>query len=180
MIRSLRNEGLLVLEGRGRILETARHITRVIGDAGLPAAIIGGVAVVLHGYIRTTVDVDVLVSGAAKPFAEALRSAGYAFDRNRREFVKETVPVHLVTGDEVRIPPAEFIKIDDIATVGLFDLLNMKLDSGLRDPLRAIDLADVIGLIRCNDLTAADAKSIAKPLRPDFRKLAKAIARQGR
>jgi len=54
----------------------------------------------------------------------------------------------------------------------------MKLSLGTRDPLRAIDLADVIGLIRCRRLTPAFAAKIPAALRPDFRKLAKAISKQ--
>ena len=62
-----------------------------------------------------------------------------------------------------------------MTTVGLEDLINMKLDSGRRDPLRAQDLADVIGLIRHHGLGADFARRLDKSLRPEFRKLAKAV-----
>ena len=44
--------------------------------------------------------------------------------------------------------------------------------------MRAIDLADVIGLIRARRLNATFASKIAKELRPDFRRLARAVARE--
>jgi len=53
----------------------------------------------------------------------------------------------------------------------------MKLASGLRDPLRAIDLADVIGLIRARKLTSDFASKLSRGIRAEFRKLAKAAAR---
>ncbi len=73
MIRAIRDEALLLLEGRGAILEVAREVARLMRDAGVEGAVIGGVAVVLHGYVRTTVDVDVLVPKEAKPLADSLR-----------------------------------------------------------------------------------------------------------
>ena len=40
-------------------------------------------------------------------------------------------------------------------------------------------MADVIGLIRRHRLTAEFARNIDKDLRPEFRKLARAIQREG-
>jgi hypothetical protein len=54
----------------------------------------------------------------------------------------------------------------------------MKLRSGSSDPLRAQDLADVIGLIRRHRLDVGFARSVGKDLRPVFRKLARLIARR--
>jgi len=177
MIRSLRDEALLILEGRGAILDIARDVTYVLREADLEGAVVGGVAVVLHGYVRTTIDVDIFVDSPLPPFSEALKAAGYSWDRRQAEFHKRGVPVHLVTSEQVRIPPRKIMEIDDIRTVGLADLINMKLDSGLRDPLRAIDLADVIGLIRCHSLSPTFAAKIEKPLRLEFRKFARAVAK---
>lgn len=177
MPRSLRDEGLLVLEGGGAILRVARGVTRVGRAAGLEAPIIGGVAVVLHGYTRTTIDVDVFVGDALQPMAEALTRAGYVFDRRRREFRRGTVPVHLVTAAETQVGPvAPLLEIEGVRTVGLPDLVSMKLASGLSSPLRAIDLADVIGLIRVHRLGATFAGKLAKSVRVEFRKLARAVA----
>lgn len=51
----------------------------------------------------------------------------------------------------------------------------MKLRSGLASTVRAQDLADVIGLIRARHLTAEFAARLQKDLRPEFRKLVKAV-----
>ena len=178
MIRWLRDEALLILEGRGAILDVARDVSQVLRDADLDGAVIGGVAVVLHGYVRTTADVDVFVSGSLVELAASLKAAGFSYSRTRREFRKQTVPVHLVTTGQVRTPPRSYVEIDGIRTVSLPDLIAMKLSLGTRDPLRAIDLADVIGLIRCRRLTPAFAAKLPSSLRLDFRKLARAITKQ--
>lgn len=167
-----------MLEGRGVILEVARDVTQVLRDADLDGAVIGGVAVVLHGYVRTTADVDIFVSGSLVELAASLKTAGFSYSPALREFRKQTVPVHLVTTDQVRKPPHSYVEIDGIRTVSLPDLIAMKLSLGTRDPLRAIDLADVIGLIRCRGLTPAFAAKLPAALRPDFRKLARAITKQ--
>ena len=85
--------------------------------------------------------------------------------------------MHLVSPEQARIAPAEFVTVDGVRTVGLADLINMKLDLGLREPLRAQDLADVIGLIRARRLAPTFASQLARGLRPEFRKLAKAVAK---
>ena len=48
----LRHEAMLMLDNRGAVLETARTISRIMREHGVPGAIIGGVAVVLHGHVR--------------------------------------------------------------------------------------------------------------------------------
>jgi hypothetical protein len=178
MIRRLRDEALLILEGRGAILEVAREVSRALAEAGIDGAVIGGVAVVLHGYVRTTADVDVLTAGPLAAVADALKGAGFHFDRRRGEFRKAGVPVHLVTADQTRIVPSEFEEIDGVRTVSLVDLITIKLSAGLRDPLRAIDLADVIGLIRAHRLSPAFAARLHSSVRLEFRKLARAVARE--
>ena len=58
----VRHEALLMLDKRGAILDTAREVSRILKQKKVRGAVIGGVAVVLHGHIRTTKDVDVYVA----------------------------------------------------------------------------------------------------------------------
>lgn len=171
----LRHEALLMLEGRGQILETAREVPAVLRECGVKGAVIGGVAVVLRGYVRTTSDVDVYVVDAQTAGA-ALRSSGFAFRRSDRSFLREEVPVHRVTEAQCGAPSQPYESIDGVVTVSLADLVNMKLRSGTRKASRAIDLADVVGLIRSRRLTSAFARNLDRELRSDFRRLVKAVA----
>ena len=175
MTSVLRDESLLMLEGRGAILDAARIVTRVLADSATEGAVIGGVAVTLHGHVRATSDVNVYVPEPLAAFAEPLRSAGCVFDAARREFSLGGVPVHLVSSVLAQPLPTHFITLKDVRTVSLADLLNLKLRSGTRSLLRAQDSADVIGLIRHNRLDGRFTPRIAKPLRDDFRRLVRSV-----
>jgi hypothetical protein len=64
--------------GNETLWDTARRAHAALSAAEIPHAIIGGVAVCLHGYRRNTVDVDVLIwprdSDAVK---STLQDAGF-------------------------------------------------------------------------------------------------------
>lgn len=165
-----------MLENRGAVLETAREVSRLMAEAGIAGAVIGGVAVVLHGYVRTTTDVDILVDPPLERMRDVLAAHGFVYDNERREFVKNGIPVHLVRPADAAVARrGEPESIDGVTAVSLSDLIEMKLRSGSTNPLRAIDLADVIGLMRHHRLTGEFASQLDKPLRKPFRKLARLI-----
>lgn len=175
---NLRDEALLMLDKRGALLDVAREVSHLMRAAGIPGVVIGGVAVVLHGYVRTTNDIDIVLQPPLEPLADLLTAHGFTFDRNRREFVKQGVPVQLVHPEQVGALSSEAIEIEGITTVALADLINMKLRSGSTNLLRAQDLADVIGLIRHHRLSSGFARHLDKALRPAFRKLVHMIQRE--
>jgi hypothetical protein len=174
----LRDEALMMLERRGAVLETAREVSSLLRDAGIHGAVIGGVAVVLHGYVRTSKDVGVLVARPWQPLAERLAASGFTLDSAKREFVKERVAVRLVAPEQAGPVPSDLVEIDGVTTVPLADLISLKLRSGSENHLRAIDLADVIGLIRHRGLTGAFASRVPKDLRPAFRRYVRLIQRE--
>jgi hypothetical protein len=177
VIRSLRDEALLLLDGKGALLDVAREVTQLMRDADLHAPVIGGVAVVLHGYVRTTADIDLFTDDPPRT-ADILKASGFRFRKTQREFVRDELPIHLVTVQDTKFTPQFLVLKEGVEAVSLPDLINMKLRSGLANPLRAIDLADVIGLIRVRGLATAFASQLQKELRPDFRKLARAVKRE--
>jgi hypothetical protein len=173
--QTLRDEALSLLERRGTILDLARELSRVMQQEKIPGVIIGGIAVVLHGHLRSTKDIDIFLDDSLERIAAALAAHGFQRDRARHEFVRDGVPVHLVTREQVARPPRKRIEIEGITTVSLADLVEMKLESGSKNILRAQDLADVIGLIRQNGLTGEFARHLDKSVRSEYRKLVKAI-----
>ncbi len=173
---ALREEALLLLDRRGAILEAAREISRALIEAKITGAVVGGIAVVLHGHVRTTKDIDIFIDGPLIEMTGLLERLGFLFDPNRREFTRDDVPVHLVTIQQVVNPPQAIIEIEGVTTISLADLIAMKLRSGTKNLLRAQDLADVIGLARHHRLSPGFASKLPKELRPDFRAIAKAIA----
>ena len=72
----LRAEALGLLNKRSAILDLAREVSRLMRGAGIPGAVIGGVAVVLHGHVRTTMDIDIFTNGPLEPLAELLLARG--------------------------------------------------------------------------------------------------------
>jgi hypothetical protein len=175
---TLREEALRIVDGRGLILETAREISKALAVAVPSSAIIDGVAVVLHGHVRTTVDVDVFVDAPLGSLIPVLESIGFLFDPAKREFRRDHIPVHLVTIEQLEVAPKAVVEIEGIRTVSLADLIAMKLRSGSKNLLRAQDLADVIGLVRGRKLTSSFASQLPKELRPEYRQIVRAIASQ--
>jgi hypothetical protein len=84
---NLRHEALLMLDRRGALLDIAREVSHFLRTAGISGVVIGGVAVVLHGYVRTTKEIDIFLLPPLEPLADLLTANGYTFDPDRREFV---------------------------------------------------------------------------------------------
>jgi Nucleotidyltransferase of unknown function (DUF6036) len=175
----LRTEALGLLDMRSSLLDLARELSRLMREGGIHGAVVGGIAVVLHGHMRTTKDIDVFVEGSLESLADLLIARGFSLDAQKREFVREGVPVHLVTLDQLKEPPRKTVEIEGITTISLEDLIEMKLRSGSANLLRAQDLADAIGLIRHHRLTGEFARHLEKSLRPTYRRLIKEIKREG-
>lgn len=176
MITALAQEALYMLEGKGEILETARRVTKVMKDAGIEGGIVGGVAVFLHGYERSTVDVDVFVTDSAA-FRRALEDAGFDWSDEKREFyfAGGVVPVQVLTPDVV-ISPRGYSEIDRVRVIRLADLLSMKLDSGTREARRARDIADVVDLIGRLGLDGSMTPKLHPSVRREYRDLLKRLA----
>src|SRR5437867_3915969 len=117
--RALRDQALRLLDRRGTILELAREISRLARRQGIPAVVVGGIAVMLHGHVRSTNDVDVFVDQPLESIAKLLLAEGFAYDEQRREFSLRGVPLHRVTREQISKPPKEIVEIEGVTTVGL-------------------------------------------------------------
>lgn len=56
------SEGSLFFEGQGKVQEAFRNITARLREIGVDYAVVGGMALLQHGYRRYTEDVDLLVT----------------------------------------------------------------------------------------------------------------------
>jgi len=65
-----------------RTLEAAARVGRILSEAGVPYALVGSMALAVHGYVRATRDVDLAVLVAPSPrlrdLADHLRAQGFA------------------------------------------------------------------------------------------------------
>src|SRR6266481_557403 len=71
-------EGSMHFEEKNAVHRTLRKITRRLDELGIPYAVVGGMAMFLHGYRRFTEDVDILVTREGlKVIHEKLEGLGY-------------------------------------------------------------------------------------------------------
>jgi hypothetical protein len=87
--------------------ENVTRILRLAADRGLPSLLIGGNAVVLLGYIRNTIDLDLLLPDTARSaWLDLLRELGYRFFHGGSAFAQfespdaAGMPVDLMFVDE--------------------------------------------------------------------------------
>ena len=169
---SLSRQELLALsmfEQGSHLIEVARLAADITGSP-----VLGGVAVFLHGYRRTTEDVDLFVTDTDSA-AKAIQAAGARWDETDRQHVLDGVPVHLVTEQQTGSAPRSTVVIQGVNVVALPDLIAFKLHSGLGRVERSKDLADVVELIRCIPLDKAFAPQLLARFRNDFKKLVEAV-----
>ena len=167
--------------------DTAAECHQLLDAAGISHAVMGGVAICLHGYQRNTVDLDLLVR---KEDAGAIRTiltqASFVWHAASGEFRSRSgIPVQfLVAGDragsgsEVLLPdpklPGFVTKIEGLPVLTLAKLIESKIASGQGNLRRTHrDFADVVELIAQHRLGSAFARSLHKSLRPTFRQLVK-------
>ena len=148
-----------------KIIAAARHLTSKVD-----APVLGGIAVILHGHIRTTVDLDLYTPDRAVTDVE-LRAAGARWDAARREHLYDDVRIHTVTPDDAGHVVQRVSVIDGVRVVSLKDLIAIKLRTGLRHVHRAKDTVDVMELIRVVPLDKSFAPKLPKDLRAEFKRL---------
>ena len=151
------------------IHETMRRLSAVLDGMKIPFPIAGALAANAHGHKRTTAVVDVLLRKAdlgrfkqkwiGRGWVEKFEGfKGFRDDENN-------VAVHvLIAGDypgdglpkPVAFPnPEAVVEVgpDGIPSIRLSALIELKLASGMTAVHRMQDLADVIQLIRANQLS---------------------------
>src|SRR5258708_5922499 len=71
-------EGSMHFEKESKVYASLLRITKRLDDLGVPYALVGGMAMFLHGYRRFTDDVDLLVTAAGLELIhEKLEGLGY-------------------------------------------------------------------------------------------------------
>ena len=168
--------------GKESLWDAARHAHELLAEAGLPHAIVGGVAVCLHGYQRNTVNVDLLVGRDEAPRVRAvLEAAGWKWKDERTEIQSPSGVVlqFLMAGDKagidavVRFPdPADaeaVTELEGLPVLTLARLIESKLACGQGNLRRTHkDFADVVELIAVHRLSRSFARHLHSTLRDAF------------
>jgi hypothetical protein len=188
--RSFRN--VLVLADdffmkKGIVFETMKRLAQRLGDEGIPYAVIGGMALAAHGYVRMTLDVDILLTpqGLAR-FREKLVGRGYVADfpgaeKSFRD-AKTNVKVEIITAGEFPgdglpkpvcfpVPEGQTVEEDDVLAIKLEKLIELKLASGLSATHRMRDLADVQDLIMALNLPLELKDELDISVRPEYQRI---------
>jgi hypothetical protein len=168
----------LFFQKRDRVYQTMRRTARLLEKAGIPYAILGGLALNAHRYERTTKDVDFLLTPEGLQEFRT-RLVGKHFDpvpRRSRRFVdrKSGVTVDILvkglfpgTGKPGPIafpdPAAVAEVIEEYAFVNLPTLVQLKLAAR-----RWRDFADVVELIRHNNLDERFRGQLHPSVHQDF------------
>ncbi len=175
-------EASLYFQGQGDLYKTLQELAQRLGEAGIPYALIGGLALAQHGFVRMTEDIDILLTPAGlSAFKEKFLGRGYAlaFSGAKKTFrATETgVRIEVITSGEYPgdgLPKAVSFPNPQTATleqsgyqvIKLEKLIELKLASGMTAPHRRRDLADVQDLIRVLHLRADFTEKLDPSVRP--------------
>jgi len=180
------SEGSLFFEGKGKVQEALRRITKRLDELGIPYAVAGGMALFQHGYRRFTEDVDLVVTTQGlQQIHQALEGLGYMRLFTGSKAMRDTdagVKIDfLVTGQfpgDGKPKPVSFpdpakvsVQLGGMSVVSLPTLLELKLASGTSGAGRRKDLGDAQELIKFFHLPAEFAEQLHPYVRPTFMEL---------
>jgi hypothetical protein len=165
----LASKGIGMPGDNTHILSVARQLQQTV-----EAPVLGGIAVYLHGYPRSTTDLDFYTPDRRVTDLQ-LRASGAIWDVAHREHVLDEVRIHTVTPDDAGHVVQRISTIDGVRVVALNDLISIKLICGLKNVGRAKDIGDVQELIRRIPLDKQFAGRLPKALRADFKAMVDAV-----
>jgi hypothetical protein len=163
--------------------QTMRRLSDRLKDENIPYAIIGGMALNLHGFRRVTGDVDVLTTREGLDAVhERLIGRGYVPKfRGARKRLRDTttgIDVDFITTGEypgdgkpkpVVFPdPSVSVEREGLPVIELPKLIELKLASAMTSPLRIRDSADVMDLIQTLRLPHDLADQLDPSVRPEY------------
>ncbi len=142
------------------LLTQLREVNAALGDANVSFALIGGVAVNAHGFLRATHDLDILVLAEDENAVHVAVSAlGYETLDRRPDISSYVCPpsrldvLHArrpITRDLLaRAAPVNFRDIQ-VRVISVEGLIGLKIQAFNDDPRRIRDLDDMIQLLKIN------------------------------
>ena len=179
-------EGGMFFHGESEVQHSLRRITARLHALGIDYAVVGGMALFLHGFRRFTEDVDILVtSDGLKKLHAALEGSGYrppfAGSKNLRDTENGVRIEFLVTGEfpgDGKVKPVAFpepgsvaAELGGIQVLNLESLIELKLASGISGAGRRKDLADVQEVIKLLSLPETMAERLNPYVQESYREL---------
>ena len=176
----------MFFENEGEVQKSLRRITARLNALGIDYAVVGGMALFLHGFRRFTEDVDILVTreGLAK-LHEALEGSGYrppfAGSKNLRDTENGVRIEFLVAGEfpgdgkpkPVAFPEPETAAIeqDGVRFLNAASIIELKIASGMTGKGRTKDLGDAEQIIMLLSLPREFAEQLNPYVRERYDEL---------
>jgi hypothetical protein len=164
----------------------AEEIARLLTEAGIDYAIAGALSLAVHGFVRATEDVDIIITREGlERFKRDWIGRGYVSLRPGGKPIRDTarnVKIDfLLTGEYPGDGKPKPVAIPDPAKVAIFgeryrvvslpSLIELKLASGMTAPHRMHDLADVMRLIQVAKLPRELSSELHPYVRDKFLEL---------
>ena len=177
------SEGSRHFEGKSDVFRAFYKITKRLAELGIPCAIVGGMSLFQHGLRRFTEDVDILVTkDDLRRIHEKLEGLGYLPVHLHSKHLRDTefgVRIEFLTTGEFPGPRSVSFESDGVSHITLPALIELKLASGMTNPTRLKDLADVLELIKLRNLSADYAEQLNPFVRDKYRELCEAVRKYG-
>lgn len=173
----------MFFQNESEVQKSLRRITGRLHDLGIEYAVVGGMALFLHGYRRFTEDVDLLVTPAGLAQAHAaLEGSGYRppfpNSKNLRDTENGVRIEFIVTGEYPGDGKPKSVVFPDPSGAGITQggitllnlpvLIELKLASGMTSLDRLKDLADVQELIKLLALPEAYSNQLDSSVREQY------------
>lgn len=186
LLAEIYQEGLRLFMGQGALNQTLSRLAADLDQHGIDYMIIGAVALIAHGYLRFTEDIDVVMTPEdLETFHRELIGLGHVsqFPGARKKIrTADGVRIKIITSGEFpgdgKPKPISFprpneasVQIGGIRVVTLEKLIELKLASGMTAPDRLRDLADVQELIKIRGLDAGFAQKLDPYVRAKYLEL---------
>lgn len=179
-------EGGMFFQNESEVQKSLRRITNRLHAFGIDYAVVGGMALFLHGLRRFTEDVDILVTREGLQRAhEALEGSGYRplfpQSKNLRDTENGVCIKFLVAGEypgDGKAKPVAFpdpkrvaMEQEGVSLLTLPALIELKLASGMTGRGRLKDLADVQELIKLFQLPRSYAEQLDPSVQDQYDEL---------
>ncbi len=185
-IRWALREGGMFFQGESEVQKSLQRITARLNALGIDYAVVGGMALFLHGFRRFTEDVDILVTreGLAK-IHEVLEGSGYrppfAGSKNLRDTENGVRIEFLIAGEfpgDGKPKPVAFpepagvvLEQDGVRFLNAASIIELKIASGLTGKGRTKDLGDAEQIIMLLNLPQEFAEQLNPYVRERYDEL---------
>jgi len=156
------------LFGDDRITRTLQRLDEQFAAAQIRYAVTGDLACIVHGHVRTTCELEVLVDPDDQTRLPMLAASAYSFVSTSRSLRDRQTDVSIRWSAR---SAHCVVEIDGVIYVGLAELIESKLQPFIDGDRRIKGLADVIALVRARQLPLDFANQLRQSCRSKYTEL---------